>query len=442
MSTGLEQYTYLGLGTVVQRTPVKPGIRLTYIKLTGESNGDAGDKYAGLDRFGRVVDQRWITDGDSDVDRYQYSYDRNSNRLTRSNVLDGNFDEVYTYDDLNQIAEYKRAGGSLTSQNWTYDAIGNWSEFESGGVMQTRTHNRLNEITSISGATTPVYDANGNMTTDETNKRCDYDAWNMCGNVKNSSNAVIATYVYDALSRRISVDEASTLTDLYYSAAWQVLEEQVGGTVSTQYFLSPVYIDAMVVRYRFVGGVFDEALYVTQDANFNVTALVDTNGAGNVLERYAYTPFGVVSYYDPNWTNSGNSAFDRVYLYQGGRLDAVTGLYNFRFRDYSPALGRWMIIDPIGYDAGSSNIHENIGNNPIVNYDPYSLSLPGVNPNDALCQRCIRERQPGGWRDEPLPIDCCGTNATYYNLNGRWVLSINDASNSGWRFTYSNSVHK
>ena len=39
-------------------------------------------------------------------------------------------------------------------------------------------------------------------------------------------------------------------------------------------------------------------------------------------------------------------------------------------------------------------------------------------------------------------IDCCGTNATYYNLNGRLVLSINDASNSGWRFTYSNSDHK
>jgi hypothetical protein len=26
----------------------------------GESNGDGGDQYTGLDRFGRVVDQRWI----------------------------------------------------------------------------------------------------------------------------------------------------------------------------------------------------------------------------------------------------------------------------------------------------------------------------------------------------------------------------------------------
>ncbi len=30
-------------------------------------------------------------------------------------------------------------------------------------------------------------------------------------------------------------------------------------------------------------------------------------------------------------------------LYQGMTLDAATGLYYERFRDYSPTLGRWMI---------------------------------------------------------------------------------------------------
>jgi hypothetical protein len=45
-------------------------VDLTYI---GTSTGDAGDKYMGLDRFGRVVDQRW-KDSSSDLDRYQYGY--------------------------------------------------------------------------------------------------------------------------------------------------------------------------------------------------------------------------------------------------------------------------------------------------------------------------------------------------------------------------------
>jgi hypothetical protein len=60
----LARYVYLGLSTVViagyGEDGTDPSIELTYLKQGGESNGDAGDQYAGLDRFGRVVDQRWL----------------------------------------------------------------------------------------------------------------------------------------------------------------------------------------------------------------------------------------------------------------------------------------------------------------------------------------------------------------------------------------------
>src|SRR5207253_2363522 len=52
-STTLESYSYLGLSAVVKRAHPEPGIDLTYIKQSGEGNGDAGDQYIGLDRFGR-----------------------------------------------------------------------------------------------------------------------------------------------------------------------------------------------------------------------------------------------------------------------------------------------------------------------------------------------------------------------------------------------------
>jgi hypothetical protein len=55
-----EAYTYLGVGTVVVRSQPEAGVSLTYVTQTGEANGDAGDQYTGLDRFGRVVDQRWL----------------------------------------------------------------------------------------------------------------------------------------------------------------------------------------------------------------------------------------------------------------------------------------------------------------------------------------------------------------------------------------------
>ena len=34
-----------------------------------EGNGDAGDQYTGLDRFGRVMDQRWLNGSGSSVGR-------------------------------------------------------------------------------------------------------------------------------------------------------------------------------------------------------------------------------------------------------------------------------------------------------------------------------------------------------------------------------------
>src|SRR5262249_8349873 len=129
----------------------------------------------GLDRFGRVADQRWLKSSDgSNIDRYQYTYDRDSNRLTRTNVVNTSFNETYTYDSLNELATFAR--GSHT-QSWSPDGNGNFSTVTTDGTGQTRTHNAQNEITSISGLTTPTYDANGNLTKDETGKTLTYDAW-------------------------------------------------------------------------------------------------------------------------------------------------------------------------------------------------------------------------------------------------------------------------
>src|SRR5438067_11705807 len=112
-STTLEAYSYLGLDTVVKRAHPQPGVDLTYIKQTGEANSDAGDQYTGLDRFGRVVDQRWIvTANGTHTDRFKYGYDRDGNPLYRTNEVSHSFDELYHanggtagYDQLNQLTD-------------------------------------------------------------------------------------------------------------------------------------------------------------------------------------------------------------------------------------------------------------------------------------------------------------------------------------------------
>jgi hypothetical protein len=106
----LTSYSYLGLGAIVQELRPQNGTALSYIKQPGESDGDAGDQYNGLDRFGRVVDQRWInTSTSADNDRYQYGYDQGSRRTYRENFVASTFSELYAYDELGQLNNSQRA---------------------------------------------------------------------------------------------------------------------------------------------------------------------------------------------------------------------------------------------------------------------------------------------------------------------------------------------
>ena len=87
---------------------------------------------------------------------------------------------------------------------------------------------------------------------------------------------------------------------------------------------------------------------MVQDANYNVAAIFDNSG--HVVERYVYDPFGSVRVLDGGWVErSEGSAFAWHYLHQGGRYDNVSGLYHFRYRDYSPTQGHWTSLDPMGY---------------------------------------------------------------------------------------------
>jgi hypothetical protein len=65
---------------MVRRNRPQPGVELTHLKQGAEPDGDAGDKYTGLDRFGRVAGQRRLKPGTGETDWFQYGYDRDSNR--------------------------------------------------------------------------------------------------------------------------------------------------------------------------------------------------------------------------------------------------------------------------------------------------------------------------------------------------------------------------
>ena len=76
------------------------------------------------------------------------------------------------------------------------------------------------------------------------------------------------------------------------------------------------------------------------------------------LTKTGYRPFGQSA------TATGS------YRYTGRRIDAETnGLYYYRARMYSPALGRFLQPDPAGY-AGGRNLYAYVGNDPLNKTDP------------------------------------------------------------------------
>jgi RHS repeat-associated protein len=202
------------------------------------------------------------------------------------------------------------------------------------------------------------------MTGDQTGNTLVFDAWNGLVAYK-SGSTLLESYSYDALNRRI-IENPGTQRVIYYSSSWQVLEEDVSGLAQVQYVWSPAYVDAMIERDRGT-----ERLYVQQDANWNVTAVISTSGA--VQERYVYDPYGAPTFLTPNWSNETSSVVAWNYLHHGGRYDGLSGLYLFRNREYSAILGRWISQDPIGFSAGDPNLYRYVTNNTFLYSDPFGL---------------------------------------------------------------------
>ena len=369
------------------------------------------------------------------LDRYQHGYDRACNRLFRNNLVNSAMSELYGYDNLNQLTDFARgvlsdanSDGMLDSvaspsrtQTWSLDSLGNWSTFTTNSTSQSRTHNAQNQVTGV-GSTSLTYDANGSMTADESGRIFVYDAWNRLAAVRNTANSPIVGYSYDALGRRIIEDRpnANTVDHLYYSTAWQVLEERRDGTssgdVRRQYLWSIDYVDALTARVDYASGAVSATYHAQYDANWNVTAIADASSG--VLERYIYDPYGTATVLYANWSVRGGSPYGWNSLHQGGRFDVDTNLYHFRHRDYSATLGRWTQTDPIGFEAGDTNLYRYVGNGPVNGVDPSGLA-------EKDCGMSKRHDRPIEPRTRIVPpmdwIDCMAACVHDYLISNRIV---------------------
>ena len=414
-TTHLADYTYLGLGKIVQDSyTTEPNVSLTYIKQSGESNGDAGDQYIGLDRFGRVVDQRWLINGTTTaLERVDYGFDQDNNRQWRNNQVAGTLqDEYYGYDGLQRLLTLQRgtlnatktgiSGTPTFEEDFALDSTGNWhstSSSSSGAYVvkvsgtptlsQNRTQTEANEITAIPTGTgtawqVPNYDANGNSTTIpqpaalSSGYTCTYDAWNRLMTVK-SGATTIANYRYDGINRRTQKITSAT-RDYYHSGQWQILEERVSTPAPTcperQFVWGLRYTDDLILRDRVTSQssstscqATNERLYVLHDY-FQPTAVI--NSSGTVEERYGYNAFGAVRFMTAAFGTQSGSNYAWETLYGAYRWDSETGLYQVRNRYLHPYLGTWITRDPAGR-RHESNLYAYVNNSPVNAIDDLGL---------------------------------------------------------------------
>ena len=104
--------------------------------------------------------------------------------------------------------------------------------------------------------------------------------------------------------------------------------------------------------------------------NTLIFTAADPSGNWQVVQRYVYSPYGTITVLNADWSTPPTGTQPLVdNLYQGMTLDSVTGLYDERFRNYSPSLGRWINQDPAGYINGA-NRYQFVVSDPVGRVDP------------------------------------------------------------------------
>lgn len=166
------------------------------------------------------------------------------------------------------------------------------------------------------------------------------------------SGGASASFHYDYAGRRMQKTVSGATTGFLYDGA-NAVQEQSGTTAN---LLTGFGYDQFYSRTD--GG--GTAVPLADSLNSTVGL---TDASGGFTSQYTYEPFGATT------TSGGTSS---AYQYTGRENDG-TGLYYYRARYMSPALGRFMSEDPLGFGGGDVNLYAYVGGQVLDFRDPSGL---------------------------------------------------------------------
>ncbi len=312
--------------------------------------------------------------------QYYYGYDTAGNRLNEQ--IDSNINQ-FTYNNVNQISS-NPAGGSVRFQgsisepgtvsvNGSPATMATSTSFVANPVLANgtntvtvsatdgsgNTQNNVYQVTvSAAGGSSPTYDADGNMTSNN-GQTYTWDARNHLIKIAYADSST-TEFTYDGLGRRVQIVEKNssatvTSTKNFIWCGMEMCEERdAANDVETQYFSQGE---------KAVGALTDHAqgkYYYTRDHLGSVREVVYEGGD---TSRYRYDPWGRRSRVltdPPSSTTIG---------YTGHYYHEKSGLTLAPYRAYDANLGRWLSRDPIE-EEGGINLYGYCQNDSVNYVDP------------------------------------------------------------------------
>ncbi|QSW87973.1 RHS repeat protein [Flavobacterium endoglycinae] len=320
---------------------------------------------------GNISQTFWKTaNTDSSLKNYTYAYD-NLNRLTQatdnSAINAGRYNESLSYDKNGNIMSILRLGntnvtattfGTMDNLTYTYD-----------------TGNKLTKVEDTSGSTEGFN--NGSSTTIEYT----YDS---NGNMKTDANKKITAVSYNHLNLPTSVTINGGTINYVYDASGTKQRKTVSTGSSTDYAGSFVYENNILKQFSqpegyivYNAGIYSY-IYQYKDHLGNIRLSYqdkDNNGSVNsseIVQENNYYAFGLTQ----KGYNGAINGTDNKYKYNGKELqdESIGGnqlnLYDYGARNYDPALGRWMNIDPLAEQSRRWSPYNYTYNNPNYFIDP------------------------------------------------------------------------
>lgn len=282
--------------------------------------------------------------------------------------------ETYAYDNaggLTRLAHTSlRADGTRVTNNRVFETA------TAGGAA---VNNRLDRMTVGGTSYAYRYDANGNLTAENSERHFEWDFADCLkvfrNQVDGSAPTVYAQHLYETTGERVktlvwtgpnayrvsvSVDGVFERRRLVTPA--ETLEHDILHVIDRERIASVRIGDA------FPGdGAADKPIrYQIPDHLGNSTVVVGgTSATGrDFINREEYTPYGETSF--------GSFARKR-YRFGGREHDDESGLTYHGARYYASWLGRWVTCDPAGPVDGP-NLYVSFRNNPVTWADPTGLS--------------------------------------------------------------------